>query len=240
MNNTKIDLTLHGDPQTSAAELIIREGIAPPVHEPRIVKLQGTIKAPGDYHDMRNDEFTAEEAHVVANYKERSITLNLDETDHYGPSIKGQLEIHPDLRQFGINDAGRTYDHKKLYKFLKFAGAHFLTKDAHTALLEALIKFEGTAEYAFKDANNFKGSAASQKALEIKTNLHLDFWLAVPLFTGEEKTSFFVDINVDFDAGSCLFWLESVQLNELLVTERDRIFAEQLARLTDYVTIHQY
>lgn len=234
MDNLKLDLSVAGN------ELVVRHGNALPLHEPNQVTLIGTIIAPGDFVDKRNSEFKPLSAHVNANYKGLTIELITCEADDIGGHVvTGTLTPYPDLAKFFIN-ATKQYSHRDLYDMLKFMGVHFKNKDDHTAILSSLKKFEAKVNMDFQKQDDFKGSQALHKLVEIKTNLALEFNLFMPLFAGEEAEAFKVDICVDSTGSGVMFWLESIELHERILEKRDEIFDRELDRLKEYVIIKNY
>lgn len=227
---TKLDLTITGN------ELTIREGEAPKLYDPEKVELSGTITAPADFAEKRKSIIPQLETNVLADYTKRTIKLTISENSKFKSIITGTLETFPELADMHINGK-KTYSHKELLDMIKFKGAYFKNKEEHTTLLTALKNFDAKVNQVFANANDYKGAAATQKVVEIKTNVGLEFTLAIPMFTGGDITSFLVDINVDINNGGVIFWLESVQLHDLMVKGTETEFEKQLSRLSDYVII---
>lgn len=226
---------------TSAHELTIREGAALPPKEPRIVNIKGIISSPADFANNRNFEIEATKANVIANYTNRTIILNMDETNPYGGTITGALDMNPDLKSLGINE-NKTYDEKDLMRKLNFFGAYFKDRASHKKLLEKLQQFKAKVTQDFTNQDDYKGTVAIAKISKIEHDIPLEFELAIPLFTGGEKKTFKVDICVSVRDGGISFWFESVEMNELIVTGTESIFKDELERFTilGYIIIKQW
>jgi hypothetical protein len=218
-------------------ELIVRQGDAPIAWDPEIVCLTGTITGPGDYVAKRKP--TPESTHVVADYKHRTIALRANESDHFGASVTGSLEIDPRLAAYCIN-VNKEYFHKELYALLRLRGMQFLDRGEHEELLANLKKFESSVSVVLSSADDLKGSIAEKKITDIKTNLGLEFVLFLPVFTGGDKERIPVEICVGVSGAVVKFWFESVQLAEMIETKTEAIFDTELKRLEKYVIIRQW
>jgi hypothetical protein len=234
MENIELHLVPNGP------EVILREGKAPNLFDPIKVELNGTITASADYLDNRT-ETDVKSAYVVANYKHRTITLQINERDKFGAVITGKLDLYPDLEALHIN-RDRMYTQMELYNLLKFKGAWFQSRDAHDLLLQQLKSFEAKVSQEFQNANDYKGSAAHKKLTEIKTNIGLNFVLYMPIFTGGKSETISVEILVEAESGAPRFWFESVELHEAIITGTEEIFQKELERFGSkgVVIISQY
>ncbi len=236
-----MELNLHGL-DVREGEIILREGQAPAVYDPTNVSVAGIITSPGDWVAKRTGsktEVDVSNAFVVANYTNRTITLRTDERSKFGDTIQGKLAIYPDLEKLKIN-ANQTYNEKQLYDLIKFYGTYFSNKSQYTSLLDRLKRFEAKVEQEFQNSDDFKGALAQKKIRTITTEIDLNFQLEIPIFTGCDKLSFGVEINVGMENGTVIFWLESPQLHDLTVEQTEKIFEEQLDRLKDFAIIRQW
>ena len=236
MEDLKINIT---ETQLDGKELIVKSGHAKNIYDPEKVRLKGIISAPGDFIDKRKGTINKDKTHVVADYTRKTLTLTVEEDSRFAYEITGWLEEYSELEELKVNKV-RYYSQKELYNALKMEGIFFKTKEAHTALMEKLKKFEGTVEAAFSNADNYKGSQAYKKVVEIKTNIDLEFNLKMPIFAGGKAYEFKVDINVDLKNSEVQFWLESVELHELMLKAVEEEFKAQFIRFADYVIIEKY
>lgn len=225
--------------ETTEKEIIIREGKATTIYDPEISMLSGVISTPGDFVEKRKLTFEALEAHVVADYSGKTIVLTINEDSKFKRTVTGSLLDFPELKDLQVNGK-KTYTHRELLDVIKFKGAYFKSKDKHTELIGQLKKFEAKIEQEFQNANDYKGAQATRKVVDIKTNLGLEFELAIPIFTGGPPLTFMVDICVDINNGGCIFWLESVSLHDIQTKVMEEEFTKQLARLTDYAIVKKW
>ena len=234
-----MDNNIHVKLENESKELTILTGSALTPKEPRKVVLSGTITAPGDYAEARKETFEPVDANVVANYTDRTIVLVVNESDHYCSTITGKLELFPDLKELGIND-NKLYSEKALLSKINFFGRYFVDQEAYNNLKSKLIDFKAKVDKTFVNADDYKGSSAIEKITKIEHEIPLLFELNIPVFTGGATKSFKVDICVSARDGGVSFWLESVELYELIQRDTEAIFNLELSRLTDYLIVKQW
>lgn len=230
---------LHLKIETNNNEIVIRKGDALPLKEPKVINLSGIITTPADWVAKRVTTIEQLKTHVVADYTNRTITLTIDEENHYQIVIAGKLEIFPELSKLSIN-GNSTYDEKELLKKLNFFGRWFTDKSAHKELLSRLQSFKAKVNMTFTNADDFKGTAAIEKLTKIEHEIPLEFVLSIPVFAGGEEKSFKVEICVSVRDGGISFWLESVELHEIISKVTDEIFEKELARLSDYAIVKKW
>ncbi len=240
METVKIELTPAGP------ELTIRQGNALDLYNPIPVILAGTIAAPGDFYTQRladwkerNPEEFVPVCNVIANYPARTIRLRWDEANEFASEVTGTLKLSPQLEALTIN-AKKTYNHRELLGLIKFQGAYFANREDHDNLIKSLKAFEVEIEQNFKDADDYKGTAGQSKLTKINHKIPLEMKLTMEVFGGCAKETFKVDICVGLVSGSVDFWLESTALHELIITQTEKIFTEQLGRFEGVVVVKQY
>lgn len=225
--------------ETSEKEIIVREGAAANVYDPETVSVSGTIHAPADFAEKRKSKIEPLKTNVVADYTKKTIVLTVNEDSKFKTTITGTLDDFPELKDMSINGK-KTFSHRELLDLIKFKGSYFKNKEQHVKLLTDLKNFDAKVNQEFQNANDFKGAQATKRIVDIKTNIGLEFILAIPVFTGGEVISFMVDICVDINNGGVIFWLESVELHDLQTKTIEEEFKTQLARLGEYIIIKKW
>lgn len=230
MDELKVNVTTDKDVVT----VITGEALQP--QPPRIVNIAGIVSAPADWAANRTSKFDVKQANIVVNYTERTITLVLDEKEYYNTTITGKLELHPDLSKLGIN-ATKTYGEKELYKTLRFLGNYFASREEYDNLMQKLQAFKAKVTQAFTNTDDYVGNAAQEKITTIEHEIPLNFVLGIPIFTGGPKHKFKVQICVTARAGGVEFWLESVELHELVQELTESVFETELARFDKEIVV---
>lgn len=226
-------------------EIIIREGQALPPVAPKKVEILGDIKTVSSFIEKRKDaddtrpnaQFIENDTAIVEVDKEKmEIKLSLDPSNPYGTTVTARLEPNPDLKQFAIN-GNKTFKQKELVDLLKFSRLFFEDFDKHGMLLKAYQTFNAKAFIDMASESDNRSNKSASYSKKVETNLPTDFVMNIPIFKGQEKKRFHVEICFEVTDGGCNFWFESVELKELQDIESEKILREELKSCEDYVVI---
>lgn len=226
-------------------EFTILEGSALPKKEPVKINISGDIKTVSSFVIGRKDvdadktglQFINKSRAIVEVDKQaRTIVLKLDPTDHYGGVITAKMELNPDLVEFCIN-AKKTFKQKELVDLLKFSGLAFDNAEKHAMLLRSYQSFNAKAYIDMASDSDSRGNKSSSFNKKVETNLPVDFVLNIPIFKGQDRKRFSVEICLEVTDGGCNFWFESVELKELIEIESETILKAELESCSDYVVI---
>lgn len=225
-------------------ELIVREGQAAPIIAPEKVHIGGDINTISAYINKRKQTGNAglqsinpERVIVRVDKKEMSIRVDFDPEDKCGTLIEGRLYESEDIKQFFINKQ-KTFTKEEIVKLIKFSRLHFDDHDKHAEVLRAYQSFTAKANTDIKQEADTRGNKISNYAKYVETNIPTEFILNVPIFKGQPKERFRVEICIDVTDGGARFWFESVELNEIIQTRIDEIFSEQLKCCQEYVIVN--
>lgn len=226
-------------------EIIIREGDALPQREPVKINISGDIKTVSSFVAGRKDVSDALAGHqfinkgraiVEVDKQKRTIVLMLDPANPYGGVVTAKMELNPDLVEFCIN-AKKTFKQKELVDLLKFSGLAFDNAEKHQMLLRSYQAFNAKAYIDMASDSDNRGNKSSSFNKKVETNLPVDFVLNIPIFKGQDRKRFSVEICLEVTDGGCNFWFESVELKELIEIESETILKKELESCSDYVVI---
>lgn len=229
---------VNGEPIT------ILEGKALEEKAPVKIQIGGDIKTVSAFIAKRKltddaglQAINDDRAIVIVNKEELSICLYLDPEDFYGTEIKAKLEMEPELLKSGI-ETGRKFSQQELIKLLKYGKRWFADSAAHEALLLAYMKLDVRVSADLtNNAPDGRGNRSNSFEKKVTSNVPEDFILLIPIFKGQEPKKFRVEICLDSTDGSTKFWLESVELAELIQIESETILRKELESCSDYVVI---
>lgn len=225
-------------------EIVLREGTALPQVAPIKINIAGDIKTVSSFIEKRKlagevaglQQINKNLAIVEVDKQKRTIVLMLDPTNPYGGIITSKMELNPDLVEFCIN-AKKTFKQKELVDLLKFSGLAFDNAEKHQMLLRSYQAFNAKAYIDMASDSDNRGNKSSSFNKKVETNLPVDFVLNIPIFKGQERKRFSVEICLEVTDGGCNFWFESVELKELIEIESERILKDELESCADYVVI---
>lgn len=219
-------------------KLEAKEGVITIVHQTletpkmfydKAVKLNGTIEAPANFFEKRESEHPKLKCHVLYNYRKGTIKFVTEENREINYEVSGMIKQNPDMLALGIN-TGKIMGVTEMSKLVRMNKLFFADKDENLVLVSNLQKFRANAQVEIEQMNDQKGNVRELYEIKASQNLKLDFDLLMPVFVGQPNKKFRVEICFAVRDRNIDFWLESVELNELLNSDLVSIIDEQLTR----------
>jgi hypothetical protein len=225
METQKIELNL----TEGQKELVIREGQAEIIREPKIVNLSGTIETPKEYLAKRkvSGQFEAKNCHVIFSYQKLFITFIVNESNHFSSTITGKAEVNPELLKFGINHS-KIWTKNELKQFLKMNRAFFKDIDSAMKIITNLEKFSASVQTQIDDHKDDRGNKNQHLQVKVDANIDLNFVLSMPIFIGQANTTFQVEICFDVRDNAISIWLESPELQEAMISQRQKLIDDNI------------
>lgn len=211
--SNKIEVLTNG-----TGELIIREGKAEEIHEPKDLSISGILSNPLRYLEKRLAAFPETECHIVVDREKISITLVANERDHVKTNIVGQMEFHPSFLKFGIN-SGEYKTAYDLAELIKMNRSFFENQTVAMTLVNTLKNFKAKVNKEVEKSTNDRGDTRMLLDQVVQSNLPENFFLVVPIFKGEKKEKVEVEIYINPHDLTCT--LISPQVNESIEYLRD-------------------
>jgi hypothetical protein len=175
---------------------------------------------------------------VTVDKDNMNILLELDPEYPFGATVLGSLELSKELKIFCINQA-KTFKREELVHLLRFNRLAFDNKEQHEKMLQAYMAFTAKTSADLAASNDTRGNKAATINKEVSTNIPTEFTLLIPIFKGKDAMRFRVEICLDVTDGGARFWFESTELHELIETQRDIIFNEELKSCAGFVIINK-
>ena len=218
----------------STAELIIREGSAPQVLDPKPpvkINLQGVIGTPVEFLTQRSkesDQFNEKRAHVIVERENVEITLVFNENDEYTRGkVSGKLSYHPKFVEFGIN-AAKGWTPNKLGEFFKMNRTFFPDREKNMELVSKLKNFDATVSSKIEQERNENGSFKDNYGAVVQSNLPDAFTVKLPIFKGTPAEILEVEIYASVDGRDVTLSLVSPSALQILEEQRDKVIDEQV------------
>jgi hypothetical protein len=225
----------HYNIATDNKELIIRHGDAAPIREKDPMRILGNIHAPAEFIKFRKPD--PEATHLEFDSEKMKIMLIVDENNELKDIITGQIVQNPYLGEFMINTDHR-YSLKKLASLCKKLRFFFKDKEANMELVSSLMNFSGKFEEFIEAQDNQRGDKLDSHSIRMVQNeIPQSFTLSIPVFKGEQARDFEVDILFEKRDKNLSLWLDSPELNEIVIGEVERIFNEERKNFEEYLII---
>lgn len=192
----------------------------------------GRVDSVSRFIEGRPEEVSGKQApnikSIVEVYPEKgSITLIIDPNDRYGNKITGSLDPAPDLDQFKIN-TNKKYDRNDLLKLIRFNSYRI---DNAKRLVEELQKLNISASIQSKNQKDQRGNVDKLFSKNVFSEIPESFVISLPIFKSMPAEKFRVDIVMETTDASVEFWLESVELHQLIETRRAEILEEEVKKI---------
>jgi hypothetical protein len=208
----------------------ILEGKALEQKEQRVIDINGILNNPAEWLKKRITEIDAMQAHVVVNREKMTILLVTEEKNHYATKIAGALQLHPDFTKFEINTGEymTAFDMAHLFKMNRSC---FEVQNEAMNLVTKLQNFKATVNKELENNNNNRGDRKVLIDQTVKSNLPEAFTLCIPIFKGQPKETFEVEVYVKADDLSCT--LVSPGANDLVAKMRDKAIDDVIAKIVE-------
>lgn len=216
----------------TAKDIIIRQGKAEEIKEPKILNIVGVLDTPLRWLEKKKDDicFSQIDSHIIVDREKLFIKLVINETDYYSNSITGKLELHPDFKKFRIN-TGEQFTNFELADLIKMNRSVFENPTVAMKLVSDLKNFKAKIDKEIEKANNDRGNVKLLVSQFVESNLPERFWIEIPMFKGTPKSRIEVEIYIDASSLTCS--MVSPHANDLVAEIRDYSIDEVLNQIKD-------
>lgn len=206
-------------------ELVIREGQALPLKEPQVINLSGVIDSPLVWLQKRIGHIQEEDAHIIVDRENLSITLVIDEDSAYKTVIKGSGSYSDVFKRFAVN-SGNYITNFEMAQLIKMNRSFFENHDVAMNLVNILQNFKAKVDKEIEKSDNNRGDKRLLVAQVVQSNLPERFNLCMPIFKGTPRQTFEVEVYIRAEDFSCT--LISPAVNDLIESYRDQLIDDVL------------
>lgn len=218
-------------------QLVILEGKALEELRNLQIKTHGNILSPAKFHAIRPG--IPVKSLVTFSRSKMEIHFEADPENPLSAKVSGQLLLNDDLKKFEINSQSKMWGLQELAKFLKMNKTFFADKEKADTLIASLLSFKATITSDLEKANDGRGNSKDLVDRKTNSNMPTDFTLSLPVFVGGDIKTFRVEIGIDSTDSSAKFWLESSELQDIIITDRDKIIDAELLKFDGLIIIEQ-
>ena len=217
-------------PNTISHELILRTGEAPNVYDPQKVFIIGVIDTPLKWLEKRKDEIDQKKCNIRFSREEMGIRLFINEHDHFQDEISGRLIISPEFKKFGINE-GKYMTGLELSDLIRMNRSFFDNKTTAMELVTIMRNFKATVTTQLEASDDKKGNTAQLRRQTVEGNQPPSFDITIPIFKGQPKQTFTVEIDIDPDTLQAT--LVSPDAQDLIADMRDKLIDDVLLQIAN-------
>ncbi len=199
--------------------------------EPKIISLNGVLDSPLKWLEKRVSEIDQKKCHIVVDRDKMTISLVIDESDHYSTTITGKMELHPVFVKFGIN-AGKYRTTFEMAELIKMNRSYFENRQYAMELVTLLRQFKAKIDKQVEaDVNPNKGDRRVLIAQKVDSNLPPAFNIIVPIFKGTEKQE--IECETYFNPDDLTCTLVSAGANDSIEEMKDTCVGEVLDKIKE-------
>lgn len=215
---------------SNAKELTILTGEAPRPFNIQRQRIEGIITAPLNFARIRGVDVKKD--HVRVDRNARTIIYVYNERMNEGGDVWGYLTIHPDLAFLEINEK-EEQTLRSLADKLKFSRRYFTDIDQHAKTITALNNYKATISTDVEQSSDMRGNSKNLRDKKVESNVPVEFTLNIPLYVGFPPKKFRVEVYFDTTEGGTRVWLESIEMAELMIKEREGIMDAEVNQLRE-------
>lgn len=213
-----------------SAEVIIRTGEALKPHDPNVVLIHGVIESPYKWLEKRKDTIDQGQCSVIVNREVMEIGLYINEHDFFSDTIYGNLKLSQEFKKFGIN-SGDYITGLELSDLIRMNRSCFADKSKAMELVTIMRNFKATVTTQLEMSDDKKGNTAQLRRQTVEGNQPPAFELCIPIFKGQSKQSFTVEIDIDPD--TLKGTLVSPDAKDIIDETRDALMDDVLTRIAE-------
>ena len=208
----------------------IYEGEAPEVHDPRTVDIVGIIDTPFRWLEKRKDIIDQQQSRIEVCRESMTIVLAVNEHDHFMDIIRGRLILSEEFKRFGINE-GKYVTGMELSDLIRMNRTCFESKTKAMELVTIMRNFKATVTSQIEASDDKKGNVSQLRRQTVEGNQPPSFELCIPIFKGQPRQTFTVEIDIDPDTLQAT--LVSPDAQDMIVEQRDALIDGVLAQIQD-------
>lgn len=212
----------------SGRNITLRTGKAPEVHDPVALTIRGVIDSPLKWLEKRKDIIDQKQCSVIVNRDDMEIGLRINEHDYFKDTIYGILLISTEFKKFGIN-SGEYTTGLQLSDLIRMNRSCFEDKKKAMELVTIMRNFKATVTTQLEMSDDKKGNTAQLRRQTVEGNQPPAFELCIPIFKGQPKVKFTVEIDIDPDTLQAT--LVSPDAQDMIAETRDSVMDNVLTQI---------
>ncbi len=204
---------------TSQKEITVLEGKALELFNPEKLNIFGILDTPLRFLEKRVSEIEQKKCNIIVDRDKMSITLTVDDKNHFSDTISGKMELHPDFVKLGIN-SGKYRTAFEMAEFIKMNKAFFANRHEAADLVVQLRKFKAKVDKQVEaEFNPNKGDKKAIIQQAVDTNIPPTFKVNVPIFKGTTKKV--LELETYFNPDDLTCTLICAEVNEIAQDHKD-------------------
>ena len=208
----------------------LRLGEAPKIEDPNPVDITGVIDSPLRWLEKRKDFLPLAKCNIQVDRDAMEIVLKIDERDAFGDMVCGRLLLSEEFKRFGIN-SGNYVTGMELSDLIRMNRTCFESKAKAMELVTIMRNFKATVTSQIEASDDKKGNVSQLRRQTVEGNQPPSFELNIPIFKGQPRQTFTVEIDIDPDTLQAT--LVSPDAQDLIAQQRDALMDGVLTQIAE-------
>jgi len=227
----KTELSLKHEGNISILE--VREGDALPLKEQNIITIIGTITTIFNWLIKRVTEINEKLCHILIDKNALTMTLIVDESNHYKTTIVSKLQLSDEYKKFGINSE-KVWECFDLANFIKMNRSFFQDKITAMQTVSQLRDFKAKVNNEIEKFKDDRANKEIRLKQTVESNLPPILKVKLPIFKEEQAISLDLEIEINPDNFGCSFICPDA--TDFINEQTDLIFDEQINKIQAVAT----
>ena len=219
--------------EAGTKEVIIREGAAPKLLEPKAplpCNIEGLAGSVAEYLKKRinTGQFEQKNCTILVDREDVRITLFFNERDEYNQGkVVSQIRLHPDFESLRINSS-YAWSPVELAMLLKMHRYWFEDRIEGMKLVSTLFNYKADIAQKVEQSVEGNGNRQDNFSQVVNSNLPNSITLKLPIFKGTEPQALEIEFFAKVDGRDVAFLLISPGANEAFEAFRDEVIDVEL------------
>lgn len=208
--------------------ITIRTGEAPEIHDPVRIEIVGVIESPLKWLEKRKENIDLTKCHITVSRDNMGIGLYINERDAFQDCIRGALILSKEYNRFGINK-GKYVTGMELSDLIRMNRTCFEDKKTAMELVTIMRNFKAKVLNEIENSDDKRGNVSQVRRQTVAGNQPPSFDLCIPIFKGQPKQKFTVEIDIDPDTLQAT--LVSPDAQDLIAETRDSLMNDVISAI---------
>jgi hypothetical protein len=210
--------------------ITIRTGEAPTVYDPVAITVKGVIDSPLKWLQKRKEIIDQKQCSVIVSRDDMTIGLHVNDHDHFSDTIYGILLISTEFKKFGIN-SGEYTTGLQLSDLIRMNRSYFENKNRAMELVTIMRNFKAAVTKEIETNDDKKGNRLAYVRQIVESNQPPAFDLYIPIFKGQPRQKFTVEIDIDPDTLQAT--LVSPDAQDMIAETRDQLMDDVISKIAE-------
>ncbi len=220
-------------PAEGTTTFTLLQGTAEPKEHPLQIKVDGHLHAPSRFLNAKKKKYQPVDSHIIVDENAGKITFFGNDDNIRRTEVSGSLKRFGLLDLFNLN-GDKKFTPVALAKLFRKLPFMFQNEDAVKLMVNSLINFQATIQTVIETKNDQRGNTKNVLETKVEKQIPAFINFKTPLYEGEQPVEFKAVICCEATSQTVEFYLESPELYQLDISERQRLLDLQISIFSEW------